>query len=170
MILNKEYNPKNIKTRYESKNAFITMNSQRDTEEFIRKFQEYSKDNETNIFFNLYRSKVERISQNSYFKKYNNFEGNNAKPNMMAGGKFRKYNDFPGLQGQSTEFPYSSINQMGDQKKAMYKQYNNFNEPQMIPQMMPNMMNPMQQTSVDLTEEEAVGEVLYSLVEKVYPK
>jgi hypothetical protein len=71
------------------------MNSQRDTEEFIRKFQEFSKDNETNIFFNLYRSKVERISQNSYFKKYNNFDD---KLKQQSNPKFRKYNDFPGNQ------------------------------------------------------------------------
>ena len=47
------------------------MNSQRDAEEFINKFQEFSKINNTNLFFSLYKSKVERISNTSYFKKYN---------------------------------------------------------------------------------------------------
>jgi hypothetical protein len=96
--MGKEYTPKNIKVRFESKNAFITMNSQRDTEEFIRKFQEFSKENETNIFFNLYRSKVERISQNAYFKKYNNFDNDKLKQGGMPSGnpKFRNYNDFGG--------------------------------------------------------------------------
>ena len=68
------------------------MMSQRDSEEFIRKIQEYQKENETNIFFNMYKSKVERISNNSYFKKFNNFEG--AQPG--SGGKYKNFNNFAG--------------------------------------------------------------------------
>ena len=42
-ILGKDYDPKSIKIRMETKNAFITMNSQRDSEEFIIRFQEFYK-------------------------------------------------------------------------------------------------------------------------------
>jgi hypothetical protein len=93
-ILGKEYEPKSIKIRYETKNAFITMNSQRDAEEFIRKFQEFSKENSSNLFFNLYKSKIERISTNSYFKKYNNFN-ENAEGMTKFGGpsRYKTYNE-----------------------------------------------------------------------------
>jgi hypothetical protein len=95
-IFNKEYEPKSIKVRFETKNAFITMNTQRDAEEFIRKFQEFSKENPTNLFFSLYKSKVERISANSYFKKYNNFNSETVDPMMRQQGKYQRYNDFSG--------------------------------------------------------------------------
>jgi hypothetical protein len=91
-IFGKEYLPKSIKIRFETKNAFITMNSQRDSEEFIRKFQEFSKENQTTLFFSLYKSKVERISVNSYFKKYNNFN----QDQQSGKGRYQKYNEFSG--------------------------------------------------------------------------
>jgi hypothetical protein len=91
IIFGKEYVPKSIKIRYETKNAFITMNSQRDSEEFIRKFQEFAKDNQTSLFFNLYKSKVERISANAYLKKkYNNFN----QEQVQQGIRYQKYNEF----------------------------------------------------------------------------
>ena len=66
------------------------MINQRDTEEFIKKIQEYQKENETNIFFNVYKSKIERISSNTYFKKFNNFnEANNS-----SGSKYKNFNSF----------------------------------------------------------------------------
>ncbi len=90
-ILNDNYVPKSIKIRFETKNAFITMVTQRDAEEFITKFQEYAKDNQTNLFFNLYKSKVERISANSYIKKYNHLN--------QERGVYKKYNQFGGNAG-----------------------------------------------------------------------
>lgn len=91
-VLGKDYEPKSIKIRFETKNAFITMNSQRDSEEFIRKFQEYAKENQTTLFFNLYKSKVERISANAYFKKYNTFNQDIKLP--QGQGRYKKYNEF----------------------------------------------------------------------------
>lgn len=103
IILGKEYQTKNIKIRFETKNAFITMNSQRDAEEFIRKFQEYSKENPTNLFFNLYKSKVERISANAYFKKFNQFDEDGGNMNTMNNKfnpkpRYQKFNDFSNMQ------------------------------------------------------------------------
>jgi hypothetical protein len=77
------------------------MNSQKDSEEFIRKIQEYQKEHETNIFFNMYKSKVERISNNSYFKKFNNFEGGLL--GSANSGKYKSFNNFgPVTQQQPT--------------------------------------------------------------------
>ena len=104
-IFEKEYKPKSLKVRYDNKNAFITMNSQRDTEEFIKKIQEYQKDHDTNIFFNMYKSKVERISNNSYFKKFNNFEGQQMQMGSGSGGKYKSFNNFAPM-GQPTSGKY----------------------------------------------------------------
>jgi len=130
-VFGKDYEPKSIKIRFETKNAFITMNSQRDAEEFIRKFQEFSKENQTTLFFNLYKSKVERISANAYFKKYNTF---NQEKMPQQQGRYKKYNEF---ENQVSEFPYSSINQ---QNIGGTMRYNNFDEGMGMNQM-GNAMN-----------------------------
>jgi len=71
LILGSNYEPKSLKVRFDTKNAFITMNSQREAEEFIRKIKEPSKRGIlAEILFSLYKSKVERIKSNSY-KRYN---------------------------------------------------------------------------------------------------
>jgi hypothetical protein len=106
-VMQKEYEPKSIKIRFETKNAFVTMNSQRDAEEFIKKFQEYSKENPTNLFFNLYKSKVERISANSYFKKYNYFNGESQfEMSMKQQGRYQKYNDFGNVNAMTNQSKY----------------------------------------------------------------
>jgi RNA recognition motif-containing protein len=94
-VLTNDFEPKSIKIRFETKNAFVTMRSPREAEEFIKKFQEYSRENTANLFFNLYKSKVERISANSYFKKYNNFNGESQlEMTMKQQTRYQKYNDF----------------------------------------------------------------------------
>jgi len=94
-VMQKDYEPKSIKIRFETKNAFVTMNTQRDAEEFIKRFLDFSKENPANLFFNLYKSKVERISANSYFKKYNNFNGDNKiEVSMKQQTRYQTYNDF----------------------------------------------------------------------------
>ena len=94
-VMQKDYEPKSIKIRFETKNAFVTMINQKDAEDFIKRFLEFSKENPANLFFNLYKSKVERISANSYFKKYNNFNGNNQiEVSMKQQTRYQTYNDF----------------------------------------------------------------------------
>jgi hypothetical protein len=67
------------------------------------------------------------------------------------------------------EFPYSSISQ--DPKKVMYKQFNNFEQPQMVmSQAMPQMMQPVDNTPTNESEEEEIGEFVYTFVERLYPK
>jgi polyadenylate-binding protein len=134
-IMNKEYKPKSIKVKIETKNAFITMNSQRDAEEFIKKFQDFSKDKSTNLFFNLYKSKIERINTNAYFKKYNNFNKGEDVSGMM--GKMN-------IKGQPGQQPrYKTFNDMGNMNEFQqtgqdmnkmrnsqtpFKSYNNFDD------------------------------------------
>jgi len=96
-VMSGDYEPKSIKIRFETKTAFVTMNYEKDALEFIRRFQEYSKENATNLFFNLYKSKVERISANSYFKKYNNFGSDNLLQTTKQLGKYQTYNNFANL-------------------------------------------------------------------------
>ena len=94
-VMQKDYEPKSIKIRFETKNAFVTMINQKDAEDFIKRFLEFSRENPANLFFNLYKSKVERISANSYFKKYNNFNGNNRiEVSMKQQTRYQTYNDF----------------------------------------------------------------------------
>lgn len=66
------YEPRNLKVKYETKNAFITMGTQREAEEFSLKMQELTNSNKLQeIYFSLYKSKVDRISSNSNFRRFN---------------------------------------------------------------------------------------------------
>ncbi len=194
LIFGKEYAPRSIKLRFETKSAFITMNSQRDTEEFIRKYAEYAKENPTALFFNLYKSKVERISANSYFRKYNNFntDGQLLDSSAKQSG-YRKYNEGLNISqpqiGQTVR--YNNFDEMGSNMQSMqnmqnvsnmqsmpyrgYVTYNNFNN--MPNGVNPNMMNQKiepklqpAQTNLDPHDEEAIGEYLYSFAERLYPE
>jgi hypothetical protein len=198
-IIGKDYTPKSIKVKYETKNAFITMNSQKDAEEFIKKFQEYSKDNSTSLFFNLYKSKVERISANTFLKKYNSF--NDTEVNIFnknpKNTRYIKYNNMIGqvnamnmnMMGQMQEFPYSTLNHqnvrynqfdempnpsMNIVNQRGYVSYNNFNS-MPIMQVPQPMMHPMENqlvhpSKIDPHDEDSVGEFLFNFIEKIYPE
>ena len=127
-LLNENYKPKHIKVRYETKNAFITMNSQEDAKNFIKAYQDYSKLNETDIYFNLYKSKIDRIS-NTYYKKYNQISDTSS----LSSGKnarFKNYNDFnmiPQIQEERKYNSYNTFNQVPiNQIPTRFVQYNNF--------------------------------------------
>ena len=69
------------------------MNTQREAEDFIKKIQENSKKNSANeIFFNLYKSKIERISSNTQFKKYNDSNSMNSLPNNSGTSNYKNFN------------------------------------------------------------------------------
>ena len=101
-ILNREYKPRNIKARFETKTAFVTMNTQRDCEEFILKFNEYAKSHQTNITYSVYKSKVDRINQGNVFKKFNNFNNTNDM-NTYQQGMYRSYNDLINSNPQASK-------------------------------------------------------------------
>lgn len=78
------------------------MNSQRDLEEFMRKLKDVEKESSTNIQFSVYKSKADRITQNSLLKKYNTFNDNPSGANSFQPGVYKSYNDLvPGTQQSS---------------------------------------------------------------------
>ena len=104
------------------------MNSQEDAKNFIKAYQDYSKLNETDIYFNLYKSKIDRIT-NTYYKKYNQFSDTSS----LSSGKnarFKNYNDFnmiPQIQEERKYNPYNTFNQVPiNQIPSRFVQYNNF--------------------------------------------
>lgn len=67
------------------------MNSQREAEEFIRKINDPSKKSFlAEILFSLYKSKVERISSNATFKRYN--DPKNLSGSGMGSSVYKSFN------------------------------------------------------------------------------
>jgi hypothetical protein len=105
-VFGSTYKPISVKVNFESKNAFITANTKDEAETFVRQFKEISIKEDTNLFFNLFRSRQERTQSMSYLKKkYNNFDegkqmGGQGIPNRnpkMGGFQSKNYNDFGGM-------------------------------------------------------------------------
>ena len=122
-----DYKPKFIKTRFEQKNAFITMNNKEDARNFIKKFIEI--DGKKDIFFNTYKSRFDRKNAQMQFKNYNNFSETGSQAHSstssMAGRHFVNYNDF-GNQ-QMAQRPQQIPNQR-NQGRPAFKNYNNFDD------------------------------------------
>ena len=122
-----DYKPKFIKTRFEQKNAFITMNNKEDARNFIKKFIEI--DGKKDIFFNTYKSRFDRKNAQMQFKNYNNFSETgslaHSSTSSMAGRHFVNYNDF-GNQ-QMAQRPEQMPNQR-NQGRPVFKNYNNFDD------------------------------------------
>ena len=122
-----DYKPKFIKTRFEQKNAFITMNNKEDARNFIKKFIEI--DGKKDIFFNTYKSRFDRKNAQMQFKNYNNFSESgslaHSSTSSMAGRHFVNYNDF-GNQ-QMAQRPQQMPNQR-NQGRPVFKNYNNFDD------------------------------------------
>lgn len=181
-LLSEDYKPKYIKIQIERKNAFITMNSQKEADEFVKKFHAYTIEHQTNIYFNLYKPKVDRINASNYFKRYNQFSETGS---MASGskGQFKTYNNFDSNTGVFRgPMPNNIPNMPMGAPQAKYKMYNNFD--------MPNNPNPMlnafdmgqskqlvqynnfeKKSDIDIKEEKDVlGEQIYELVYQMYPK
>ena len=126
-IMGQDYKPKLIKVRIEQKNAFITMNNKEDAKEFIKKFQELVEE-KNDIYFNTYKSKLERINAQLKFKNYNNFSETgshvpSSNSSMRGGRVFKDYNNFGPQQmvPNQPQFP----NQR-NQGRPQFKNYNDF--------------------------------------------
>jgi RNA recognition motif-containing protein len=126
-IMGQDYKPKLIKVRIEQKNAFITMNNKEDAKEFIKKFQELVEE-KNDIYFNTYKSKLERINAQLKFKNYNNFSETgshvpSSSSSMRGGRVFKDYNNFGPQQmvPNQPQFP----NQR-NQGRPQFKNYNDF--------------------------------------------
>jgi hypothetical protein len=128
-LMGPEYKPKLIKIRIEQKNAFITMNTKEDAKEFIKKFQELTTQ-KNDIYFNTYKSKLERINAQMKFKNYNIFSETgsvvpSSNSSMKGGRAFKDYNDFsqPQMMSNQPQFPNPR-----NQGKPQFKNYNDFSE------------------------------------------
>ena len=127
-LMGNDYKPKNIKTRFEQKNAFITMNNKEDAKNFIKKFLEI--EGKKDIYFNTYKSRFDRKNAQMQFKNYNNFSETgslaHSSTSSMAGRHYVNYNDFsnqPMIQAQP-QIPYQQRNQ----GRPAFKNYNNFDD------------------------------------------
>ena len=127
-LMGNDYKPKNIKTRLEQKNAFITMNNKEDARNFIKKFLEI--EGKKDIYFNTYKSRFDRKNAQMQFKNYNNFSETgslaHSSTSSMAGRHYVNYNDFsnqPMIQAQP-QIPYQQRNQ----GRPAFKNYNNFDD------------------------------------------
>ena len=126
-LMGGEYKPKLIKVRIEQKNAFITMNSKEDAKTFIKKFQELIGE-KNDIYFNTYKSKLERVNAQMKFKNYNNFSETgslvpSSSSSIKGGRTFKDYNNFnmPSMgQNQPPQFPPRN------QGRPQFKDYNDF--------------------------------------------
>ena len=128
-LMGEEYKPKLIKVRIEQKNAFITMNSKEDAKSFIKKFQELTSE-QNDIYFNTYKSKLERVNAQMKFKNYNNFSETGShiasSASSIKGGRvFKDYNNF-GPQPMIPNQNQSSFINQQNQGRPQYKNYNDF--------------------------------------------
>lgn len=78
MCFGENYNPRSLKSRIDSKTAFITLNNINEVDVFINFYSEFSKSQPASLYFNPYKSKIERINASNIMKKkYNDFNSNN---------------------------------------------------------------------------------------------
>ena len=128
-LMGENYKPKLIKIRIEQKNAFITMNNKEDAKTFIKKFQELVGE-KNEIYFNTYKSKLERVNAQMKFKNYNTFSDTgshipSSSSSMKGGRVFKDYNNFgpqPMMPNQPQQFP----NQRNQVRPQQFKNYNDF--------------------------------------------
>jgi len=168
-FLNESYKPKHIKVRYETKNAFITMNTQEEAKNFVKAYQEFSKSNETDVYFNLYKSKIDRIT-NTYYKKYNQFS-ETASLSSGKNPKFKNYNDFnvvPQVNDGRKYNTYNNFNQVPIQQfpipQNKFIQYNNFD----VQNNNINNNNQINQNIPNIVTKDDAGDYIFEIVEKIY--
>ena len=122
-----EYKPKLIKIRIDQKNAFITMNSKEDAKTFIKKFQELV-DEKNDIYFNTYKSKLERVNAQLKFRNYNNFSETgslapSSSSSVKGGRVYKDYNNFDMIMpGQ----PHQQFPSQRNPGRQQFKNYNDF--------------------------------------------
>jgi len=136
--------PRSIKVNFDTKSAFLTMNSTKDSEEFVRRFNTHA--NNPSLYFNVYKPKQERIKTSQYlqkaglnnkiYKSYNQF-GNNQPGNnqnmqeniaYQQQSRYKKYNDNENEMGM-----------MNNQGQGRFNNYNNLDNNFQMSQMNNNM-------------------------------
>ncbi len=189
-LMGQEYKPKLIKVRIEQKNAFITMNSKEDAKTFIKKFQELVEKND--IYFNTYKSKLDRVNAQMKFKNYNNFSETgsyapSSSSSVKGGRVFKDYNNFgamglnpqqqipnPRNTGRQIVFRnYNDFSDMNNQFNNLPKNnmvnYNNFEsvDDQIFNNMYSQLRGKMNQKE-GIKDKEQAGDFIYELAETLY--
>jgi hypothetical protein len=176
-ILGEDFKPKFIRIKYETKNAFITMNSQKEAENFVKKFQETTKEQKTNIYFNLYKSRVDRMNAKNRFKTYNQYSETNSLASSEKNSFYKSYNNFnaqpftinPNNNNMSNQrfIKYNDFNNIPNQMNPKFQTYNDFN--------INNMPNETEQPQpindkpiFDYTNKNQVGDYIFEIVDKKY--
>ena len=165
-LLSKDFKPKHIKIRYESKNAFITMNTQKEAEDFVKAFQKHSKENVTTIYYNLYKSKIDRINASAYFKKYNNFSetASLASKQSKQYKVYNNYNQFNPVVGDTKKKVYNNFdNQPQFNQGTPYQNYNTFDNTESDKKL----LYPIK-PGTKIENKEDVGDIIYEIVENLY--
>ena len=158
-LLSEDFKPKHIKVRFETKNAFITMNSQKEAEDFVKKYQTYSKSNNTVLYFNVYKSKIDRINASTYFKKYNAFS-ETASMASKNSKQYKVFNNFNQVEPQKKV--YNNFDAQPKMPQPMYQTYNTF-----APVESPQMLYPISKDT-KIENKEDVGDIIYEIVENIY--
>jgi len=175
-ILGENFKPKFIRIKYETKNAFITMNSQKEAENFVKKFQEITKEQKSNIYFNLYKSRVDRMNAKNRFKTYNQYSETNSLASSEKNSYYKTYNNLnvqPFAINPNNNIPnqrfikYNDFNTIPNQMNPKYQTYNDFNNN--------NITNEIEQTQpindkpiFDYTNKNQVGDYIFEIVDKKY--
>lgn len=165
-LLSEDFKPKHIKIRYESKNAFITMNTQKEAEDFVKAFQKHSKENVTTIYYNLYKSKIDRINASAYFKKYNNFSetASLASKQSKQYKVYNNYNQFNPVVGDTKKKVYNNFdNQPQFSQGTPYQNYNTFDNTESDKKL----LYPIK-PGTKIENKEDVGDIIYEIVENLY--
>jgi RNA recognition motif-containing protein len=175
-ILGEDFKPKFIRIKYETKNAFITMNSQKEAENFVKKFQETTKEQKTNIYFNLYKSRVDRMNAKNRFKTYNQYSETNSLASSEKNSYYKSYNNFNAqpftINPNNNNMPnqrfikYNDFNNIPNQMNPKFQTYNDFNNnmPNEIEQPQPINDRPI----IDYTNKNQVGDYIFEIVDKKY--
>ena len=187
-LMGPEYKPKSIKTRFEQKNAFITMNNKEDAKNFIKKFLEL--EGKKNIYFNTYKSRFDRKNAQMQFKNYNTFSETgslaHSSASSITGKHYVNYNDFSNQQPMPNK---QQVPFQRNQPKPAYKNYNNFED--MNNQFKQLNINKQQKfvnynnfepdpfmsiyqqlrsglTGNEINDKEQAGDFIYEIVERMY--
>ena len=165
-LMGPEYKPKSIKTRFEQKNAFITMNNKEDAKNFIKKFLEL--EGKKDIYFNTYKSRFDRKNAQMQFKNYvnyNDFSNQQPMPNKQQvpfqrnqpKPAYKNYNNFEDMNNQ---FKQLNIN-----KQQKFVNYNNF-EPDPFMSIYQQLRSGL--TGNEINDKEQAGDFIYEIVERMY--
>ena len=187
-LMGPEYKPKSIKTRFEQKNAFITMNNKEDAKNFIKKFLEL--EGKKDIYFNTYKSRFDRKNAQMQFKNYNTFSETgslaHSSASSITGKHYVNYNDFsnqqPNPNKQQVPFQrnqpkpayknYNNFEDMNNQfkqlninKQQKFVNYNNF-EPDPFMSIYQQLRSGL--TGNEINDKEQAGDFIYEIVERMY--